>query len=451
MTAPESAELGTTTNPVDLIPGDSAGLRASATVLTGWSTRLSDTGDELKGLRAPSWTGEAADSFWESFGAVPSVWHQAADLLEKAATALNTHADVIDTAQTRAQTAIDMWQRGEDQTAAARAAYNTAVAQWNQNQSSNAGSSGSSPYGSGPYGSGGYGSSPYGAQPYPQFVDAGADERREAKEILEDARTSLDTSGDDTIMALTRAGGGTYSTSGSSTTDSEFSWSWGSVTSDQWKNQWGKNSWNGEEGTPSLGLAAVLASVNAGAWVWRGRSDFVTPAGGSNGEFYGEGSAEALSAGVTGSSSFSATQGLQAKIEAEANLAKAEGQIGYRNDYSDVHLAGSAQVGASGEGEATFSTDGVEVEGEVFAGARVGGDIEGSVGGIGITGGAEGWAGAGAGAGARFEFEDGKWHIGANAGLAWGLGGKASVGIVIDPAEIAETGEKLWDTMTGWW
>lgn len=424
MTAPSSAELGTTTDPVALVPGDAAALRSTAAVLTDWANRLSATGDELKALRTPSWTGEASDAFWDSFGTVPSIWHQASDLLDQAARALQTHADVIVSAQSRAQTAIDTWERGEQQTEAAREAHDRAVAQWNANG---------------------------GSGQFPLFTDDGAAERREAQDMLEQARTSLDSSGDDTIMALTRAGGGTYSTSGSSTNDSESSWSWGSIKSDQWKDQWGKNSWNGQEGMPSLGLAAVLASVNAGAWVWRGRGAFTTPAGPGNGQFYGDGSVEALSAGVTGSASYAAMKGFQARLEAEANIAKAEGQIGYRNDYSDVHLSGRAQVAASAQGEATFTTDGVDVEGEVFAGARIAGDVEGSVGGIGITGGAEGWAGAGAGAGATFEFEDGKWHLGANAGLAWGLGGKASVGIVIDPEQMARTGGELWDTMTGWW
>ncbi|WP_448630786.1 hypothetical protein [Cellulomonas soli] len=158
-----------------------------------------------------------------------------------------------------------------------------------------------------------------------------------------------------------------------------------------------------------------------------------------------------LSADATGSVSWAASKGFQAKLDAEANLAKAEGTVGYHNDYSDAHLSGTAQAGAYGQGEVTVTTDGVDVGGEVLAGARVSGQAEASVGGVGVTGGVEGWAGAGAGAGATFKMDDGKWHIGAHAGLAWGVGGSASVGIVIDPAEMVETGKALADEMATWW
>lgn len=421
MTAPTSAALGATTDPVALVPGSPAAVRALATTLTDWASRLESTGDDLATLRTPSWTGQGADSFWDAFGEVPRWWRQAADLLTEAAGALRTHADVVEAAQSRAQDAIDEWLRGESLTAQARTAHAAQVAQWRE----------------------------VGGR-YPTFVDRGASVRREAEAILADARASVESSGQDTILALTRAGGGTYSTSGSSSWDTESSWSWGKVRSDQWAQQWGDNGWARRSGgAPTLGLSAVLASVHGAAWVYRNQGSFTRPVG--IGQLTGDGSVELFSAHATGSLSAAAGKGLQAKLDLEANVAKAEGTVGWGTDHGSVDLSGTAQVGAYGKGQATFTTDGVDVSGEVLAGARVEGKLEGSVGGIGLALGAEGWAGAGAGAGARFDFEDGKWHIGANAGLAWGLGGKGSFGLVIDPEEMARTGRELWDEISGWW
>ncbi|GAA3816637.1 WXG100 family type VII secretion target [Cellulomonas soli] len=422
MTAPSEAELGTTDDPTALVPGSAGDIRGVAQTLRSWATRLADTGDQLRLLRAPTWTGEAADAFWAAFERVPAQWLTAADLLTEAAAALDSHADVITTTQSRAQDAIDTWMQAETLTAQSRAAHQAALAQYAQH--------------------GGI---------HPTYLDGGGATRQEAREILAGARQSLDTSGDEAVLALTRAGGGTYSTSGAEGPGTEGSWSWGSTTSDQWKSQWGKNGWAGLSGAPALGLSAVIASVHGSAWVWRAQGAFTTPAGGADGAFYGNGAVSALSADATGSVSWAAAKGFQAKLDAEANLVNAEGTVGYHNDYSDAHLSGTAQVGAYGQGEVTVTTDGVEAGGEVLAGARVSGVAEASVGGVGITGGVEGWAGAGAGAGATFTMEDGRWHIGANAGLAWGLGGSASVGIVIDPAEMVETGQALADEMATWW
>ncbi|QGQ20769.1 hypothetical protein GC089_18195 [Cellulomonas sp. JZ18] len=390
MTAPASAELGESDDPVALVPGQAGDVREVAATLRSWSTRLSDTGDHLRTLRAPSWTGEGADAFWASFGPVPAVWFTASDLLADAATALEAHADAITRAQDKAQDAIDRWNRGEERSAAARAAYQQAAQRFAQQ--------------------GGV---------HPVFVDTGEADRREAREILEDARSALDESGHTAIMALVEVGGGTLTQGGSQGPGAEGSWSWGSAKSDQWKQQWG-GSWAGDPGGPAeLGLSAVLASVHGAAWVWRTQGSFTRPLGGGA-QVYGNGSVSVLSAEATGSASWSNGKGFHAQANAEANLAKAEGQVGYRNDWADAHVSGTAQAGAYAKGEAQFTTDGVELSGEALAGAKVAVEGEASLGGIGITAGAEGWAGAGAGGSVQFGMEDGKWRMGVSGGVAWG-------------------------------
>ncbi|WP_448631756.1 WXG100 family type VII secretion target [Cellulomonas soli] len=186
MTAPSEPELGTTDDATALVPGSAGDIRGVAQTLRSWATRLADTGDELRALRAPTWTGDAADAFWASFGRVPTQWFTASDLLNQAAAALDSHADVITTAQSRAQDAIDAWTHAQTLTAQSKAAHQAALAQYAQH--------------------GGV---------YPTYLDGGGAGRREAEEILAAARQTLDTSGEETILALTRAGGGTYSTSGS--------------------------------------------------------------------------------------------------------------------------------------------------------------------------------------------------------------------------------------------
>ncbi|WP_136517620.1 MULTISPECIES: WXG100 family type VII secretion target [Cellulomonas] len=424
MTAPASAELGESDDPVALVPGVAGDVRGAAATLRSWSTRLSDTGDQLKALRAPSWTGEGADAFWGSFGPVPGVWFTASDLLADAATALEAHADAITSAQDKAQDAIDRWNRGEERTARARADYQEAAVRFAQ----------------------------HGGGMHPVFVDSGEADRREAREILEDARTALDESGHTAIMALVEVGGGTMTQGGSEGPGAEGSWSWGSAKSDQWKKHFGDGpSWApGPSGPPELGLSAVLASVHGAAWVWRTQGSFTRPLGGGA-QVYGNGSVSVLSAEATGSASWSNSKGFHAAANAEANVAKAEGRVGYRNDWADAHLGGTAQVGAYARGEAQFTTDGVELSGEALAGAKVSVEGEATLGGIGISAGAEGWAGAGAGGSVQFGMEDGKWRMGVSGGAAFGLGGELSVGIVIDPAEVVETGQKLADEIASWW
>ncbi|PLW71638.1 hypothetical protein C0036_16760 [Streptomyces sp. DJ] len=77
---------------------------------------------------------------------------------------------------------------------------------------------------------------------------------------------------------------------------------------------------------------------------------------------------------------------------------------------------------------------------EAFAGAKAGVAGGADIGGIGVGATAEGWAGVGAEAEASLgKGNDGKWHIGAHAGVALGLGGQVGFEFTVDPGKVTDT------------
>lgn len=428
MTAPSSPALGSSSDPTVLIPGDADAVKAFATRLGDLASKLEASGDSLRGVSLPSWEGKSANAFEQSFSPVPGLWIDAAEILNDCKSALEQHADAIVTAQSDAQKAIDAWNEGEQATAEAKQNYNRRLEDYNA-------------------------LSPVTRlyQPAPYFNDPdGPRLRSEAQAILADARSALDDSGNETLTSLARVTGGSLTGGSSDGPGAESSWSWGSVKSDQWKEQWGQGGWAGLDGAPSLGLSAVIASVTGSAWVWRAQGSATHYVGPANGYLYADGNITVLGAGTTASASLS-DQGLELKGTAAAELVGVAGSAGWKTDYSTVEISGDAGAGAYAEGSAKFSTEGVELGGEVLLGAKAGVEGEATLGGIGLTGNVEGWAGAGAGAEATVSWNDGKLTLGASAGLAWGFGGSAGVGITLDFPEMGRTVSNMWDTVSSWW
>ena len=87
--------------------------------------------------------------------------------------------------------------------------------------------------------------------------------------------------------------------------------------------------------------------------------------------------------------------------------------------------------------------------GELFAGGKISGTVEGDVGGIGGEGTAEGWAGAGIEGDADIGYKDGKITIGAHGGAALGLGGKLGWRGHPRLPEDVETGGDIVDAIGG--
>ncbi|MFD4357898.1 hypothetical protein ACFWPX_35520 [Nocardia sp. NPDC058518] len=124
--------------------------------------------------------------------------------------------------------------------------------------------------------------------------------------------------------------------------------------------------------------------------------------------------------------------------------ARIGGQI-HQTDKFDMLVNGQAGVLAEAGGKLRMKHWQGEAGLEAFAGAKAGGDLTLGKWGLGGTVGAEAWAGAGAGAKAKFGWDSDtrKFEIGGSLGVAWGLGGKVTGGISIDPTKVYQSGKNL--------
>jgi len=143
-----------------------------------------------------------------------------------------------------------------------------------------------------------------------------------------------------------------------------------------------------------------------------------------------------------------ATAPAQAKPAKKIRKRIGYGVLGLTGVLFAAHLIWTAS-GSNGW-ELTADKDGLEAKAEAFAGAK--GSVRGQadIGGIGAGATAEGWAGAGAEASATFgKGEDGKFHIGASAGAAVGVGGKVGFDLAIDPNKVADTAKQAGHAVGG--
>ena len=174
-------QLGQTSDPAELVHGDPAAIRSSASRLRTFSSAFGETASGLRGLDTAHWTGSAADAFRAKFAPQPAKWQDASSANGTASGALESYAGAVETAQNGARQAIDLYAQGEQATAAAQAAYNQQVAAYNSAaQAYNAQlASGQNP-----------GTPP--TEPGP-FTDPGEAMRQQAQQILSEARSSRDT------------------------------------------------------------------------------------------------------------------------------------------------------------------------------------------------------------------------------------------------------------------
>ncbi|MFZ5870171.1 MAG: WXG100 family type VII secretion target [Actinomycetota bacterium] len=114
------------------VPGDPAALRSSATRLREAARRFAETGGALARVSTDGWSGAAADDFREVFSHEPQRWEDAAAGFTGAASALESHAAVLEEARATARWAEQEYGRGERVTQDARAAYDADVARARQ-------------------------------------------------------------------------------------------------------------------------------------------------------------------------------------------------------------------------------------------------------------------------------------------------------------------------------
>ncbi|MFF8291521.1 putative T7SS-secreted protein [Streptomyces sp. NPDC016309] len=158
-------QLGESEEAEELVHGRASLITSSADNLRDFATAFNLVGSGMKNLDSGAWKGEAANTFREQFGALPTDWLRAADAFEAAAAALTAYAATVTAAQSMAREAIALFKQGNETSRKAVAAYNKKVDAYNKARTSDA--------------------------PLPEpgpFSDPGLAARDQAQEILENAR-----------------------------------------------------------------------------------------------------------------------------------------------------------------------------------------------------------------------------------------------------------------------
>lgn len=159
--------LGSTTDPVMLVPGSVETLHADADDLDSQAADLDTAADDVAHRTVPSWDSDTAQMWTQRRRDLVATLEAVAGIYRTVGVVLRAHAEVVGWAQSRAQLAIGLWATGVNLAAADGAPV-----------------LGLRPTGSGPF-----------AQPGLPATDAGAVHRHQAEMVLEAARHEVRLSG----------------------------------------------------------------------------------------------------------------------------------------------------------------------------------------------------------------------------------------------------------------
>lgn len=121
-------ELGQTQSPIDLVPGSVSDVRATAEAWKARSAEADRVRDDLATVDDDgTWKGAAYDAYLERFERQLLHWKRAGEWLLSGARALFTWADALQWAQDEADRAISLWNDAEQQAAAALTAHRAHV------------------------------------------------------------------------------------------------------------------------------------------------------------------------------------------------------------------------------------------------------------------------------------------------------------------------------------
>lgn len=109
-------ELGETTDPKQLIPGETVEIRKSTTHLLLYGQTLNQISDGMRGLDSSHWTGRAADTFRARFATEPTRWSNCGNAFLDAEAALESYCVALSWAQDEAGEAIRIWEQGQQAT-----------------------------------------------------------------------------------------------------------------------------------------------------------------------------------------------------------------------------------------------------------------------------------------------------------------------------------------------
>ncbi|WP_326569296.1 hypothetical protein VSH64_47470 [Amycolatopsis rhabdoformis] len=434
-----AAELGETTDPKELIPGEPRFISGDLKDMVRNIQKMAAISDGLSGVDAKQWTGEASDRFRETFGQEPKKWFETIGVLGTGANALADYGDVLTRSQAKAQQALELYTQGQ-------AATRAASAQWTVDA---------------------YRALTGGHQ-IPAFADPGQGATQQAERILAAARAELEEIGGSTAekLGFKKESDGTYKKDlgdghefGADHRNKKPVWDdekkeWVEEDPGGWQSHGKSKNYSREFGTQSDGMltdklggllekfgidtSESTVSASAGVDLVDGSLDGKF----GDGTFGGSGKVEGAAIGAGAEAHAGAGPlGLNAGASAEAYLAKgsAQGEIHY-GDHMSIKGDASAEVGAKASAQGSIGWSGMQGSLEGFAGARIEGNAGAEVGGVtaGVHG--EAWAGVGAEASGQFGMgDDGKFHVGASLGVALGIGGKVGFDISIDPGEVVDT------------
>lgn len=167
-----AAELGATTDPKALVPGEPTAVHRTAAAMRAYGDRLHEAGEGLKRIdSSEGWEGEAAEQFRSAFDGEPIKWLEAGDCFHHASGALEQYCESLTWAQGQAAEAIRLWNEGEAATQQAKADHARAVEQAHQQ------------------------APPGTTTPQIPFQDPGEAKRQAARETLQRARDQLASAG----------------------------------------------------------------------------------------------------------------------------------------------------------------------------------------------------------------------------------------------------------------
>lgn len=402
------AELGQTSDPNSLISGEPDSVDDTVRKLRQQSEKFGTVGDDLKRVDVVGWTGEASHAFMDLFSKEPPKWLKISDLLEAASKSLTEYASTLRWAQGQAAEAIARWEEGESETATAKAEYNAAVDRANAQNQANAAAGISDVVSLAP------------------FSDPGEKIREEAVELLKRAREQLEDFGRRVAEQI-----GRQQSRERGLLDELVDL----ATRDQ------KSTGKVDLSGPGAGFEAKgpadgkLGELKAFAQLGK-----ATVEGSTGNEFLKRsGKAELVAEAASTAAASVTDEGLKARAEASAGAkATLEGRV----DAGPLgaNAKGEVFVGAQASAQVMAGRDGVHASADAFAGAKETGKVGADVGGIGVNLTGEAWAGAGAEAGVTVgKDDDGKWHVGADAGASLPLGGKVGFELTVDPAKVSKT------------
>ncbi|PRX49004.1 hypothetical protein B0I33_10336 [Prauserella shujinwangii] len=182
------AELGETTDPRQLVPGDPAAIEENVVAIRGRGRSMDQAGDELRKIDSGAWKGDAGDAFRDKFSYEPARWHKAGDAFTATAAALESYVATLRWAQGEAVEAIRLWQEGEAATQQAMAQHETAVARVAEQNRALAASGDPKQV------------------PEPPFTDPGEAKRQAAREQLGRARQQLSEAGEQASATIRARG-----------------------------------------------------------------------------------------------------------------------------------------------------------------------------------------------------------------------------------------------------